>query len=222
MKRHTLFAATALAVAGFGLAAAAVAQTATAPDKPQRLQLDANGDGAIDRDEAAKSPRLADKFAELDKNADGRLDASERPQWKGRRGGHRGGIERADGDGDGRISRAELESAEAAHAADRPEGGRSGKHGLLTDFDAIDANKDGYLVRGELSAWHERMRPQREAEHAQRANERFAEADLNRDGKLSRVEVDEKMPQAAKQFAWMDENRDGFLSREEARPHGRR
>jgi len=222
MKRHTLFAATALVVASFGLAAVAAAQVATTPDKPRRMQLDTNRDGAIDRDEATKSPRLADKFTELDSNADGRLDASERPQWKGRRGGHRGGIERADGDGDGRLSRAELESAEAAHASVRPEGGRGRKHSLLADFDAIDANKDGHLVRGELRAWHERMRPQREAEHAQRTNERFAEADLNRDGKLSRVEVDEKMPHAAKQFAWMDENRDGFLSREEARPHRRR
>jgi len=223
MKRHALFAATALVVASCGLAAAAAAQTATAPDKARHMQLDANGDGAIDRDEAAKSPRLAGKFAGLDRNADGRLEVSERPRWNGRRGGGRhGGIERADGDGDGRISHAELEQAGAARATAGGKSDRDGRHGLLDDFAAIDANKDGHLVRGELRAWHERMRPQREAEHAKRANERFAEADLNRDGKLSRVEVDEKMPHVAKRFAWMDENRDGFLNREEARPHGRR
>ena len=218
MKRHVLFAATALVAV---LATTAVAQTTTAPDKPRRVQPDANGDGFIDRDEAAKLPRLAEKFDELDKNGDGRLDSSERPQRKRGHGDRHGGIERADADGDGRISRAELESAEAARAGD---GGKPGGHGrgLLGDFDAIDTNKDGHLVRGELRTWHERMRPQRVAEHAQRANERFAEADLNRDGKLSRVEVEEKMPHAAERFAWMDENRDGFLSREEAEPRGRR
>lgn len=220
MKRHVLYAATALVVAGLGLAAVAAAQTTTPSNKAPRTSLDANGDGAIDRNEAAKSPRLAGKFAELDRNADGRLDESERPHWKGKHGRHRGGIERADADGDGRISRAELEQAEADRG--KPEGTRGGKRGMLADFDAIDANKDGHIVRGELRGWHERMRPQREAEHAKRSNERFAAADLNRDGKLSRVEVDEKMPRMAKQFAWMDENRDGFLSREESNPHGRR
>lgn len=221
MKRHALYAATALVAAGLGFAAAAFAQTTTAPDTPRRMQVDANNDGAIDRNEAAKLPRLAEKFDQLDNNGDGRLDSSERPQRKRGHGGRRGGIERADADKDGRISRAELESAEAARAED---GGKSGGHdrGLLDDFDAIDTNKDGHLVRGELRTWHERMRPQRAAAHAQRANEQFAEADLNRDGKLSRVEVEEKMPHAAEQFAWMDENRDGFLSSEEARPYGRR
>jgi Ca2+-binding EF-hand superfamily protein len=221
MKRHVLFAATALVATGLGFAAAAFAQTTTAPDKPRRMQVDVNGDGFIDRSEAAKLPRLAEKFDELDKNGDGRLDSSERPQRKRGHGDRHGGIERADADGDGRISRAELESAEAARAED---GGTSHGHGrgLLDDFDTIDSNKDGHLVRGELRTWHERMRPQRAAEHAQRANEQFAETDLNRDGKLSRVEVEEKMPHAAEQFAWMDENRDGFLSREEAKPYGRR
>lgn len=220
MKRHALFAATALVAAGFGLAAAAVAQTTSVPERPHRMQLDANGDGVIDRDEAAKSPRLAEKFAELDSNGDGRLDSSERPQRKRGHGGRHGGIERADADGDGRISRAELETAEAARISG--ERGSGDRRGLLDDFDAIDANKDGYLVRGELRAWHERMRPQREAEHARRANERFTGADLNRDGRLSRVEVEEKMPHMAERFAWMDENRDGFLSQAEMKPQHRR
>ena len=51
---------------------------------------------------------------------------------------------------------------------------------------------------------------------------KFAEADLNKDGKLSRIEVDEKMPRLAKRFAWMDDNRDGFLSRAELQPPTRR
>lgn len=88
---------------------------------------------------------------------------------------------------------------------------------LVKNFDAIDANRDGHIVRTELRAWHERQKPLREAEHAKRFEQRYAAADLNGDGKLSKVEVAEKMPRLAKGFAWMDDNRDGFLSRAELR-----
>ena len=67
-------------------------------------------------------------------------------------------------------------------------------------------------------ARHERMRPQHEAERAKRAEERFAAADLNKDGKLSRVEVSEKMPRLEKAFAFIDEDRDGFLTRDDLKP----
>ena len=53
-------------------------------------------------------------------------------------------------------------------------------------------------------------------------DQRFTGADLNRDGKLSKAEVAEKMPMLAKRFAWMDDNRDGFLSRKELQPQRRR
>ncbi len=192
--------------------AAVVAGTAFAAPQGEtasRPKLDANNDGAIDRNEAAAHPRLAAKFDQLDKNRDGRLDASERPQHRGR-GGHRshGGIERivkADADGDGRINRTE--------AATLPWVGEK--------FAEIDANRDGYIVRSELGKYRERMRPQREAEHAKRAEERFAAADLNKDGRLSRVEVSEKMPRLADSFAFMDEDRDGFLTRADLAPHKR-
>jgi hypothetical protein len=42
------------------------------------------------------------------------------------------------------------------------------------------------------------------------------------DGRLNRVEVDEKMPRMAARFAWIDENRDGFLSRAELQSSRRR
>ena len=208
MNRNILSAVLAAAVT------AVVAGTAFAApqagDAPQRAKLDTNQDGAIDRKEAAAFPRLAAKFDELDRNRDGKLDASERPQHKGhgRRGGHGGpdgGIGRivqADTDGDGRISRTE--------AATLPRIGEQ--------FADIDSNRDGFLVRSELTRYHERMRTQREAEHAKRAEERFAAADLNKDGKLSRVEVSEGMPRMAKAFAFLDENRDGFLTRDDLKP----
>jgi Ca2+-binding EF-hand superfamily protein len=138
-------------------------------------------------------------------------------------GMHRGGgIERLDTDKDGRISRAEFDAGraqrEARMAQDPERQARMQEHmqdHKPADFTAMDANRDGYLVASELRAYHERMRPQREAERTARFNKRFAQADLNRDGKLGRVEVQEKMPRLADRFAWLDENRDGFLSKAE-------
>ena len=90
------------------------------------------------------------------------------------------------------------------------------------DFDAIDANKDGYIVRSEVKAHGERMQAQMRGERERRFTESFAAADLNKDGKLSRVEVDEKMPRVSKRFAWMDDNRDGFLGKAELQAGSRR
>lgn len=191
-----------LALAAAATSAIAVAQQANAPT--HHIQLDANSDGVIDRVEAAAHPRSGARFDQLDKNHDGRLAADERPQLHGRRGGPHGsgGIAGLDANGDGRIGRDEA----------------VGKEKLLAKFAEIDGNHDGYLVRSELRTHHERMRSQRTAEHGKRFDQDFTAADLNRDGKLSRVEVSEKMPRLAKGFAWMDENRDGFLSREDLRP----
>lgn len=208
MTRSTLLAISLSTALASGAALAATqAGGAGAPASPHGMRLDANGDGVIDRSEAAASPRLQSRFDALDANRDGRLSADELRQARGQRGnrhgGHRGdaGIARLDANGDGRISRAE--------AAADPR--------LAGDFAQIDGNRDGDITRGELRAWRERQRPQREAERNQRFDERFAAADLNHDGKLSKLEVSEKMPRLQKSFAWMDENRDGFLSKTELR-----
>jgi Ca2+-binding EF-hand superfamily protein len=209
MKSKTLVAAIALSLC----AGAAFAQAAPQAERPARANPDTNGDGVIDRAEAAQHPRLARHFDRLDTNGDGRLDASERRHGKGMRGGGHGrghfDPARLDANGDGRLSRDEVAAAPA---------GRDGKNRLLENFEAIDANRDGHLTRAELRAWHERQRPQREARMRERFEQRFVEADLNRDGRLSRVEVDEKMPWLSQRFAWLDDNGDGFLSREELRP----
>lgn len=180
---------------------------------------DANRDGVIDRAEAAAQPRLAKHFDRLDRNKDGRLSADERPsrQGHGKRG--HGGLERLDSDNDGRISRTEFDTAQAARAARK-----DGKAGEKTwqrkplDFQAIDTNKDGYIVRTEIHAHHERMRPQHEAERKARFDAKFTQADINRDGRLSKIEIGEHMPRLTTRFAWMDDNRDGQLSREELQP----
>ena len=83
----------ALAIAAALASTFAVAQTATpATDVKAAQRIDANGDGVIDRAEAAKMPRLAEKFDQLDANKDGKLSASERPQrMHGQRGGGKRG-----------------------------------------------------------------------------------------------------------------------------------
>lgn len=75
-----------LATACTGFAAASLAQTAApaAPDAKGRMAVeaaftkaDANGDGKITKDEAAKMPEIAGKFEVLDKDKDGALTLAE-------------------------------------------------------------------------------------------------------------------------------------------------
>ncbi len=101
-------------------------------------KLDANGDGKLGRDEVAGAPRLSQQFDALDANKDGFLTAEELQAARHGRGfgGSGPGFARLDADGDSRISREE--------AANAPR--------LTQEFDAIDANKDGFLTVEELQA----------------------------------------------------------------------
>lgn len=163
MNHKILFATVALALASAG-SAAAQSPTAT-PDKAgHHMRLDTNGDGAIDRAEAAASPRLAERFDQMDKDKDGKLLVGELPRhqsWRHR--GHRGHdmMMKLDTDKDGRISKTE--------AAAEPK--------FAERFAKMDVNKDGYADRADFQARME-----------QRRGECFDKADLDKDGKLSRVE----------------------------------
>ena len=183
-KLHIL----ALAVAAALASTFAVAQTAAPASGVKAAQrIDANGDGVIDRAEAAKAPRLAAKFDQLDANKDGKLSAGERPQrMHGKRGGGRGGdhLQALDTDKDGRISRTEANAGNADFAA---------------RFTEMDANKDGYLDRTDREL---RMTRERAAF--------FAGADANKDGRLSRDEF------AVEQGARGAERRAQFAQRAEA------
>ena len=171
-KMQVLSVAVALALSS--TAVFAQAQQA-APDRVKpRMQLDANKDGVIDRAEAAKSPRLAERFDQLDTNKDGKLSADERQQMgrKDRRGatgdGH-GQMMALDVDKDGRISRAEAQA---------------GKGMLAGRFDQMDVNKDGYIDQAD-----------RQARQAQRRAGFFDAADTNHDGVLTRAEFDAFKPE---------------------------
>ncbi|WP_303638341.1 MULTISPECIES: EF-hand domain-containing protein [Stenotrophomonas] len=162
MIRTPLLLALLLGTSASGIALAADAPTAPAP---RPAKLDSNGDGVIDRSEAAANPRLAAAFDTLDKNKDGKLSRDEMPRWKhGRRGGHGGERwAKLDANKDGRISRDE------AKADPR----------LAERFDQLDVNKDGYLDKAD-----------RELRRKQHRDAWFAAADSNRDGQLSKAEFD--------------------------------
>ncbi len=107
---------------------------------------------------------------------------------------------RADANGDGKLSRAEVEKA-VPHLARR--------------FDGIDTNKDGQLSRGELNAWKKAHRGERQA----KAAERFRHADGDGDGAISRAEAEKHAPRLAKKFDQIDGNKDGKLTQDELRAY---
>jgi Ca2+-binding EF-hand superfamily protein len=119
--------------------------------------LDTNHDGRLSREELSKAAELFDR---LDRNHDGFLDAKEltelpvvassepaiNPAPLARKHGKQGGgnlmglFEKADKDGDGKLS---LEEAPPF---------------LKKQFTKIDTNGDGFLDKGEIQAWVRRHR----------------------------------------------------------------
>ncbi|MEQ1514492.1 MAG: calcium-binding protein [Lysobacteraceae bacterium] len=141
MKPIAMF-ALGLAIAGAATLTFAQARPPAAGKTAHHARLDANGDGVIDRSEAAKAPKFAERFDTLDINKDGRITAEERPQHgmregKGGREGMREHMQQLDANKDGRFSRDEL----------------AGKDRMLQNFAAVDADRDGLLSREEMQAY---------------------------------------------------------------------
>jgi len=111
-----------------------------------------------------------------------------------------GHFSKADADGDGKLSRAEVGRA-------MPQ--------LAGEFDAIDRDRDGQLSRGELRAWTKAHRAERRA----KAAERFRHADTDGDGAVSRTEAEQHAPRLARKFDQIDVNRDGKLTQDELRAY---
>lgn len=177
----------------------AAAQTAPAAGSSQKIKLDRNGDGAIDRAEAAAVPRFAEHFDRLDTNKDGRITADERRGRQGKRSGRHGGergagFARLDANGDGAIDRNE--------AAKQP---RFAEH-----FDRLDTNKDGRITAEE--------RPQHGQRGEGQGRQGMPKLDTDHDGRLSRAELAGK-ERALQNFEAIDANKDGYLTREEMRTY---
>jgi hypothetical protein len=122
---------------------------------------------------------------------------------KGERGSH---FKKADADGTGTLSRAEVDRFMPR---------------LAEKFDQIDTNKDGQLSRDEVNAWKKTHKHahRRGADRQGRAAERFKHADTNGDGKISRAEAEQNAPRLAKKFDAIDVNKDGELTQEEMRAY---
>lgn len=120
-------------------------------------------------------------------------------QADGHKGGARGHMadimfKRMDANADNEISKSEFEAFHAAR------------------FKELDSNADGKLTKEEMEELHGKMQ-----EHA-RSNfdERFNQADVNKDGALSTEEA-KKMPVLAKHFVEIDANKNGLITLEEVR-----
>ena len=100
-----------------------------------------------------------------------------------------------DTDRDGKVTYAEFKAAAGNRMMDR-----------------LDANKDGKVSKAEYQTLVDRMTQFGGPEAAARAAERWAQDDTNKDGFLSRAEMDAA---GKRRFDAADSNHDGWLSKGE-------
>ena len=135
MTRKTLLTLAVLTAFSAGTAFAATQAPVEGASPAPRAKLDTNGDGSIDRKEAAAHPRLAGKFDELDKNKDGRISRTEAAAGQAKSAER---FDRMDVNKDGFLDRADRE----LRARQRTDAW----------FATTDTDKDGKLSRAEVDA----------------------------------------------------------------------
>lgn len=126
--------------------------------------------------EAARAERRAQaeaRFAQADKNADGRLDRAEAEAMNPRLASH---FDRVDANGDGLLAKEEMAQARQRMMQARQAG--QGKRGYAAGlFAGMDDDKDGALTRVEIG------------DKAPRLVEHFSAIDTDGDGRITRDEM---------------------------------
>ena len=134
---------------------ASLAAGAAAAQDSRFARADTDRNGVLSRAEVDRGlPGIAPHFDEIDRNRDGNLSPDEMRTWSAsRRAGerkHEGGFaehfRRADANGDGALTRAEVDKALPR---------------LGAKFDRIDANGDGKLTQDELRRYFDARRTAR-------------------------------------------------------------
>lgn len=116
---------------------------------------------------------------------------------EGHRGGDRGDMfKKMDTNGDGVVTKDEVQAASADNMGKR--------------FEALDLNHDGQLTQDELARGREQWRAAMKEKFAAD----FKAADKNGDGGLSKEEA-AAMPRTARHFDELDANQDGIVTQEE-------
>lgn len=212
------------------LFAEAPAEGAEAPPKAQEKKAplvellktaDSNNDQKLDLAEIhAKAPKFpAERFSTLDKNQDGFLDASEIPQHTKKEAGGAGRgevgkrLRAADTDQDGKLSQAEFTAGFPNAPAER--------------FATMDRNSDGFVDKSDREGLDEAASAKKKekgeggkkkaaakpAESAEYIKGLIAEHDADKDGKLTKAELEAAKPGfPEKNFGAMDRDQDGALS----------
>lgn len=180
---------------------------------------DTNSDQKLDLAEIhAKLPNFPEeRFTTLDKNKDGLLEAAELPtpakaEAPGEGRAAAGGkLRAADTDQDGKLSQAEFTAAFPNAPAER--------------FARLDQNADGFVDKSDRAAMEGAAGDKVKAEGGKKKAEgtassaapyvknMIAEHDADKDGKLTRAEVEAAKPGfPEKNFAAMDRDKDGVIS----------
>ncbi|MGD9670023.1 MAG: EF-hand domain-containing protein [Hyphomicrobiaceae bacterium] len=188
-------------------------------------QLDADKDGVVTLDEFLK-PRL-ERFAEIDKNSDGSLDAAELSARMMQNAGQRQRMmmARLDVDGDGKVTKDEFESA-AHHGRRGMHRGRDGHDGGHHRMRGgmkrqQDSNAEGGAAEDGATRKPEGDQAERgRGNRAQRSAERFARLDVNGDGVITTADLEARTSERLswfqkKELHVLDKDGDGKVSADE-------
>jgi Ca2+-binding EF-hand superfamily protein len=223
MKKFLIGGAAVAAILAGGAAFAQTVQPAPAAPKGHHR----HGGQPVDRTEV--QARVDKVFAKLDANHDGFISrdelnaVQERRQQAAEQRAQKFDpskmFDRMDLNHDGKITQAEAQQAKSQHAEAKPgHPARAQATGVGRLFERFDGDKDGVITRAEFDVKGQQMKARMQKAGAPRGMHMVDDADLNKDGRISRAEMEQS---ALARFDRMDLNHDGKISPDE-RKQGRK